>query len=200
MDKLLNDSELSEFYGVDYYDAIVDISSTLETYLHNLNNNNKKLIEHTNIRIKSPDSVRGKLDRKGLEHTIENIRSHLRDIIGVRIVCKFLSDIYSVVEIIKTMSNCHVEKFKDYIKNPKPNGYRSYHLILRITHEKYADIYVEIQLRTISQDAWASLEHQMKYKQNIQNESLIVHELRRCATELASTDITMQTIYELINE
>ncbi|MDE7493226.1 GTP pyrophosphokinase family protein, partial [Streptococcus agalactiae] len=125
--------------------------------------------------------------------------------IGVRIICGFVNDIYQIVERIKTFDDCRIVVEKDYIQHVKPNGYRSYHVILEID-TPYPDClgnsegkyYMEIQLRTIAQDSWASLEHQMKYKHDIENPERIVRELKRCADEIASVDLTMQTIRQLI--
>lgn len=134
-------------------------------------------IEHIRARIKSDDSMREKCRRKGLPETRESATEIIRDAIGIRIVCAFLDDIYT-------------------IRHVKPNGYRSFHMILRVAER----FFVEIQLRTISQDTWASLEHHMKYKKEITgNTDLIEKELKRCADELASTDESMQTLRDMIN-
>ena len=126
---------------------------------------------------------------------------------GIRIVCGFVDDIYKTIEVIKAIPGVTVHNEKDYISNAKPNGYRSYHLILEIETD-FPDVlgnekgtyFVEVQLRTIAQDSWASLEHQMKYKHDIKNPEMITRELKRCADELASCDLTMQTIRNLIQE
>ncbi len=153
-------------------------------------------VEHCLARIKSEESMREKCRRKGLPETTESALEELYDAIGIRIVCAFLSDVYMIKNYLIQFDDVEVIKEKDYIKHAKPNGYRSYHLIIRMQGRYYA----EIQLRTISMDTWAALEHHMKYKKNISgNEALIVSELKRCADELASTDVSMQTIRDMIN-
>ena len=151
-------------------------------------------VEHCLSRIKSEESMREKCRRKGLPETTESALGQLYDAIGFRIVCAFLDDVYAIRDRIKEFEDCEVIMEKDYIRHAKPNGYRSYHMILRIRDQYH----VEIQLRTISMDTWAALEHHLKYKKHIQNEHLIIQELKRCADELASTDISMQTIRDMI--
>ncbi|HGC9920864.1 TPA: GTP pyrophosphokinase family protein [Streptococcus agalactiae] len=164
-----------------------------------------KLYEHIIGRIKISDSMIEKCRRKQLPVTVDSALKVIRDSIGVRIICGFVNDIYQIVERIKTFDDCRIVVEKDYIQHVKPNGYRSYHVILEID-TPYPDClgnsegkyYMEIQLRTIAQDSWASLEHQMKYKHDIENPERIVRELKRCADEIASVDLTMQTIRQLI--
>ena len=154
-------------------------------------------VEHCLSRIKSEESMREKCRRKGLPETPESALSKVHDAIGVRIVCAFIDDIYALRDAIAEFSDCEIITEKDYIRHAKPNGYRSYHMIL-LLHGTY---YAEVQLRTISMDTWAALEHHMKYKKAIGgNTELIVGELKRCADELASTDVSMQTIRNLILE
>ncbi|MEE0957173.1 MAG: GTP pyrophosphokinase family protein [Ruminococcus sp.] len=156
--------------------------------------------EHLKARIKSTDSVREKLQLNGYAATAESGLRQLSDIIGLRVVTHFVGDIYTVLEQMQQDPSWRVVLIKDYIANPKPNGYRSLHIILAIPFncEGIDSIMVEVQLRTIAMDCWASLEHQLKYKKNIKNANLIVDELKRCADEMASTDLTMQTIRDLI--
>ncbi|WP_308590051.1 GTP pyrophosphokinase family protein [uncultured Megasphaera sp.] len=162
--------------------------------------------EHLLYRIKSEDSMREKCDRKGLPQTAYSALHEIRDAIGIRIVCCFLNDIYAAIDFLKGLDGVRVVEEKDYIRHVKPNGYRSYHVILEL-EEPYEDVtganpghfFAEVQLRTIAMDSWASLEHQMKYKHDIKNPELIVRELKRCADELASCDVSMQTIRNLIH-
>lgn len=164
-----------------------------------------KLYEHIIGRIKTSDSMIEKCRRKQLPVTVDSALKTIRDSIGVRIICGFVNDIYQIIERIKAFDDCRIVVEKDYIQHVKPNGYRSYHVILEID-TPYPDClgnsdgkyYIEIQLRTIAQDSWASLEHQMKYKHDIENPERIVRELKRCADEMASVDLTMQTIRQLI--
>ena len=166
-----------------------------------------KLFEHFISRIKTNESMIEKGKRKGFEVSTHSALKEIKDAIGVRIVCGFVDDIYTLVGLFKDMDNISVVEEKDYILNVKPNGYRSYHMILEVI-TPYPDCdgnengkyYIEIQLRTIAMDSWASLEHQMKYKKNITNHERITKELKRCADELASCDLNMQTIRKLIEE
>ncbi len=154
-------------------------------------------VEHCLGRIKEEDSMREKCRRKGFPETTQSALEDIHDAIGIRIVCAFISDVYKMRDFLVSREDAEVFEEKDYIKHAKPNGYRSYHLILKF-HGLY---FVELQIRTISQDTWAALEHQMKYKKGPHlNEDLIVSELKRCADELASTDISMQTIRDMIFE
>lgn len=139
--------------------------------------------------------------------TTELALRNCKDAIGVRIVCNFIDDIDRCLTLLRQSDWCDIVKEKDYITNAKPNGYRSYHVILNVT-TPYKDVdgnvpghyYAEIQLRTIAMDSWASLEHEMKYKHHIKNPERIGKELKRCADQLASCDVQMQTIRQLINE
>ncbi len=152
-------------------------------------------IEHILARIKSDKSMRLKLRSRGLPETTEAALHQVHDAMGVRIVCGFLSDVYETRDRIATLPGYEVVEERDYIRHAKPNGYRSYHMILR-TAEGYL---IEVQLRTISMDTWAALEHHLQYKkQHVGNQRLIVQELKRCADELASTDVSMQTIRDMI--
>ncbi|MCB4974667.1 GTP pyrophosphokinase family protein [Streptococcus mutans] len=164
-----------------------------------------KLFEHFLARIKTNESMIEKCQRKQLPLTAQSALKEIRDAIGIRIVCSFVDDIYKMVAILKTLDGVNVYNEKDYIYNAKPNGYRSYHLILEIETpfedclgQQPGKYFVEVQLRTIAMDSWASLEHQMKYKHDIKNPERIAKELKRCADELASCDLSMQTIRNLI--
>lgn len=160
-----------------------------------LANSDSDPIEHIIYRIKSENSMIGKLKRKGLPLTAESATESVYDAVGIRVVCAFLKDVYMIRDHLKSMDGCEVVEEKDYIKHAKDNGYRSYHLILRVNDKGY----VEIQLRTISQDTWAALEHNIHYKkEKTEMEKLIAEELKRCADELASTDLSMQTIRDMI--
>ena len=160
-------------------------------------------VEHVKGRIKSEKSMIDKLKRKGLPVTAEAAFTKVRDGVGIRIVCMFVDDVYRLADILKSQEDFVVVKEKDYISTPKSNGYRSLHIIIKVpVHlvDELKHIYVEIQIRTIAMDTWASLEHQLKYKQNIKNQELIVDELKRCASELASTDLSMQMIQKMIED
>ena len=164
-----------------------------------------RVYEHLSYRIKSIDSMRAKCERKGLPENAYSALFEIKDSVGIRIVTRFISDIYTLVSFFKSLENCEVVNEKDYISNVKPNGYRSYHLIVKVK-TPFEDVlgnvegefFAEIQIRTIAMDTWASLEHEMKYKRSLKNQDMIVSELKRCADELASCDLTMQTLRDLI--
>ena len=152
-------------------------------------------VEHLLSRIKSDESMREKCRRKGLPETAESALTKIHDAIGIRIVCAFVDDVYAIRDRILTLPGVELFEEKDYIRHAKPNGYRSLHLILKLE----AGYFAEIQLRTISMDTWAALEHHLKYKKDVGGDvGLIVGELKRCAEELASTDLSMQTIRDSI--
>lgn len=195
-----------------YRDGLV---MTLEDLRRRIEGYNKAYVEAANeplyyqliTRIKSDESMTAKLDAKGLPHTPEAALSgEIYDACGIRIVCCFIKDIFENIERIRKLPGVKVLREKDYMANAKPNGYRSYHMIISV-EEPYEDAlgncpgiwYAEIQLRTIAMDSWAALEHRMKYKKTISDNDLIVSELRRCADELAACDVSMQTISDMIN-
>ena len=175
----------------------------IKTILDGISTNSETaLAEHVKSRIKSSESMREKLRKRGFDDTVENGLTKLSDIIGLRIVLHFVGDVYTMLEKIRQSDKWNVVEVKDYIANAKPNGYRSLHIILSVPFDggNIHHIEVEIQLRTVAMDCWASLEHQLKYKKNSANTDLIVSELKRCADEMASTDLSMQTIRELIQQ
>ena len=154
-------------------------------------------VEHCLSRIKTEESMREKCRRKGLPETVDSALFRIHDAIGIRVVAAFVSDVYRIRDLLSQVNGLRITEEKDYIRHAKPNGYRSLHLIL-LCDEKW---YAEIQLRTISMDTWAALEHHMRYKKKIsRNLPLIEAELKRCADELASTDLSMQTIRDMILE
>ena len=161
--------------------------------------------EHLHKRIKEDKSMREKCRRKGLPETEFSALHEVHDAIGIRVVCRFVDDVYLVVEALKALPGIEVFEEKDYIRDVKPNGYRSYHLILSVEApfmdvegKKPGHFFVELQLRTLAMDSWASLEHEMMYKHRVKNRELLAAELKRCADELASCDLSMQTIRDQI--
>lgn len=164
---------------------------------------NRNPIEFIKTRIKQPDSIATKLKKKGLPLTVESVRSNLNDVAGVRVICAFIDDIYKVADMFSAQDDVKLIKTKDYIKNPKMNGYRSLHLIVEVPvffSDHKEEMRVEVQIRTIAMDFWASLEHQVKYKKDIKDAENIVYELRACADVINRTDFHMQAIRDSIVE
>lgn len=183
--------------------AIANIEAKIDIIKkYNLTHYNIDPINYVSARVKSEDSMKEKLKRKGLDVTLENALTKIYDAAGIRIICSYIDDVYTVVDMLKKCKDMEVIKEKDYIKNPKPNGYRSYHIVFKLYLDIAGEthpIYVEIQIRTIAMDFWSALEHEIKYKKNIKNTELIVQELRNCADQIATTDLNMQTIKNMIN-
>ena len=197
-------------YGTYFYQLTIVLDQLvrqINAYNAPYASSDQKLFEHLTSRIKSDESMRAKCRRKGLPETAESALYGIKDAIGIRIVCSFVEDVYTNIAYIKQLKNVTIIKEKDYIRHAKANGYRSYHMIIEV-ETPFSDVmgnvpghyYAEIQLRTIAMDTWAALEHQLKYKKTITNTRLIEKELKRCADELASCDLSLQTIRHLINE
>ncbi len=160
-------------------------------------------IEVVKSRVKNPESIVKKLIKRKLPVTLNSVSENLNDVAGVRVICSFVDDIYKVREIFLKQDDVTLIEEKDYIKNPKPNGYRSFHMIVEIPvyfADKKVPIRVEVQFRTIAMDFWASLEHQMKYKKEIANEDEVIQKLKECADVIAKTDLKMQEINDMINK
>ena len=158
-------------------------------------------IQTIKSRVKKPLSIVEKLKRRGIEVTVENMEKELTDIAGVRVICSFVEDIYTLSEMLTRQDDIEVLVEKDYIKNPKENGYRSLHLILAIPiylSDEKKKMPVEVQFRTIAMDFWASLEHQLKYKKKIDNPEEIARELKQCADVICAVDKHMQDIRNMI--
>ncbi len=194
--------EFKQFITI-YNSAIKEVRTKFEILNDDLSIDiERNPIEMIKSRIKSAESILAKLDRLGLEHTVEAIEDNIFDVAGVRVICSFVEDIYRVAEMFVSQDDIKVLTVKDYIKNPKENGYRSYHIIVEIpvffsNCKRYMK--VEVQLRTIAMDFWASLEHKMRYKKNIGKAQEIQDELRECAAVIASTDFKMQEINKTIS-
>ncbi len=181
-----------------YTCAIREVKTKLEVLNDELSvRNQRNPIEMIKSRVKKPMSIVEKLQRRGLPISLESMVDHLDDVAGIRVICSFVDDIYEVADMLVRQDDITVVAIKDYIKNPKPNGYRSYHMIVEIPvffSDCKKPMRVEVQIRTIAMDFWASLDHQLKYKKEVVNEKEISEELRQCAEVIAQTD---QKMYEI---
>lgn len=190
-----------EFYGItlpELKQAETRLLDMVRTYSESVSRSGQlKPVVYCCSRIKAPESVLRKCRIRGIDPNINAALDSLFDLVGIRAVCAFSADVYRLSEWLKEQSDISIVQEKDYYSCPKPNGYRSYHILLNVLP---AGIPAEIQLRTIATDFWATLEHQMKYKKKIPNEQMIRGELKRCADEIASVDLSMQTIREIIQE
>lgn len=160
-------------------------------------------IEHIKTRIKSPESIVKKLKRYGFETSVENMVKEINDIAGVRLICSFTSDIYRLAEMIGNQSDLKVISIKDYIKNPKESGYKSYHMIVAVPvflSDSVVETKVEIQIRTIAMDFWASLEHKIYYKLEGHAPDYISEGLKECSDMVAALDEKMLSLNESIHE
>ncbi|MGA9288398.1 MAG: GTP pyrophosphokinase family protein [Anaerobacillus sp.] len=160
-------------------------------------------IEHVKSRIKSPESIMAKLQRKGLEVTTDNVHENINDIAGVRVTCSFTNDIYRIYDMIKNQDDIRLIDVKDYVKNPKPNGYKSLHLIVEIPvflSKGPEHVRVEIQIRTIAMDFWASLEHKIYYKFEGEIPGNLSNELKEAADIVHYLDAKMMRIKDEVNE
>ncbi|RKM59479.1 MULTISPECIES: GTP pyrophosphokinase [unclassified Butyrivibrio] len=158
-------------------------------------------IEHIKFRLKEPESIVKKLRRNGYESTIANMVRYVNDIAGIRIICSFTSDIYRIAEMISNQKDIQVLTIKDYIMNPKASGYRSYHMIVSIPvylSDRIVNVKVEIQIRTVAMDFWASLEHKIQYKFESKAPAHINSELYECARMVADLDARMLSLNDEI--
>lgn len=157
-------------------------------------------IIYTCSRIKKPERMLEKLERRGFDQTLHAALHDVYDAVGVRAVCAFAEDVYRLVHWLHTRPEMEIITEKDYYANPKQNGYRSYHIIVRVELESGVFCFAELQIRTIASDFWATLEHRLKYKKDIPHEKIIREELERCALEIVSVDASMQAIRDLLKK
>ena len=160
-------------------------------------------IETIKTRLKSPESIVEKLNRKGLPITVESIEENMNDVAGIRVICSYTSDIYMLSDAFIRQDDITLIQRKDYIQNPKPNGYRSLHLIVEIPiflHDEKRMMKVEVQFRTISMDFWASLEHKIRYKKDLPVIDEIDRELLECAELSAQLEDRMERIQKLADK
>ena len=187
-----------------YSSALKSINTKIEI----LNNEfiqlyNYNPIEHIKSRIKSPESIVKKLKKHGYESSIQNMVKYVNDIAGIRVICSFTSDIYRIAEMLINQNDIRVLSVKDYILNPKPSGYKSYHLIVTVPiflSDRIVDAKVEIQIRTVAMDFWASLEHKIHYKFEGNAPEHIKKELVECAMMVSDLDARMLSLNEEVQE
>jgi putative GTP pyrophosphokinase len=197
--KIINSLMVSEYI---YLGATREITTKLE----NLNEEFKYHQDHNpihqiNARVKTPKSIMNKLTRRGFELSVESARNNLTDIAGVRVICSYIDDIYLIAKLLTSQDDIKVIRISDYIKNPKPNGYRSLHLIVTVPvflSESTELVKVEIQIRTIAMDFWASLEHELWYKLTNEKTDEITRELKDCADGIANIDGRMQNLHSIL--
>ncbi|MBE5963528.1 MAG: GTP pyrophosphokinase family protein [Lachnospira sp.] len=184
-----------------YNSAIKEIRTKLEVLNDEFQMTwDRNPIETIKSRIKQPMSIIEKLKRKGISIDELGLAS-LNDIAGVRVICAFVEDIYTVADMLTKQDDIKILECKDYIKNPKPNGYRSLHLVVEVPvflSDRKQPVKVEVQIRTIAMDFWASLEHDIHYKKNVANTKEVSKELKKCADIIYATDIHMQNIRKMI--
>lgn len=187
-----------------YKCAMLEVRTKLDVLNTQLSlENDRNPFESISCRIKSVQSILEKLERKGLELTSESIEKNLNDVAGIRVICSFPDDIYVLADRLCSQDDIRLVEKRDYIKNPKPNGYRSLHLIVEIPiflmdGKKY--MRVEVQFRTIAMDFWASLEHKLKYKKDIPGDiDDISRRLKECSDEISMLDLKMQEIHKQID-
>ena len=164
---------------------------------------NRNPVEAIKTRLNSPRSIFGKMQKNELSITVENIREHLSDIAGIRIICSYPEDIYTLCDMFLRQDDVKLIRKKDYIANPKENGYRSLHLIVEVPiflTDAKEYVRAEVQFRTIAMDFWASLEHKLKYKKDIPYADEVAAELKDCAEQIAFLDRRMEAVHRHIEE
>lgn len=160
-------------------------------------------IAYIKFRVKKPTSILEKLKRRGYPVSLESVEENLHDVAGIRVICNYVQDIYMVADMLTSQNDITLLQVKDYIANPKPNGYRSLHLVLEVPvffSDGCKPMKVEVQIRTIAMDFWATLEHHLKYKTEGPVPEEIAQELKACSDVIADTDCRMQNIYNSLNQ
>ena len=200
---LINEREVSELM-LKYNFALQLLETQFNILIKEFEFKNKyNPVEHMKSRLKTEKSIIDKLNKKGYEVTTKNMISHVHDIIGIRIVCSFLDDVYDIVDIIKSSKQFKIKEEKDYIKNPKTTGYMSYHLIVLVPiylNETVEHVEAEIQIRTSAMDFWASIDHKVQYKFPSEIPEEVKKEMYNCSLDIRKLDEKMQQINEFVNK
>ena len=185
-----------------YRCAMMEVETKFRVLSENFSlEDDRNPIEAIKTRMKSPESISNKLQSRGLPLTLESIEENLNDVAGVRVICGFPGDIYRLADAFLRQDDVTLIEKKDYIDNPKRNGYRSLHLIVSVPiylHDEKRHMRVEVQFRTIAMDWWASLEHQIRYKKDVSITNEHAKELRDCAEQAALLDYRMEQLYNTI--
>lgn len=186
-----------------YHCAILEMRTKLEVLSHDMAvRYRRNPIEFIETRLKKPSSIARKLQSMGLEVTVENMKARLSDIAGLRVLCAYIDDIYEIARMLARQTDVKIVTVKDYIKSPKENGYRSYHMIVEIPvyfSDRVMPVRCEIQIRTIAMDFWATLDHDMQYKKQVEDADEIMRELKECADIIHNTDEKMMRLRERIH-
>ena len=196
-------TELTRFmmaykFALDEMNTKINILKEEFEYVHEYNP-----IEHTTSRLKSPESIFNKIARKNIDYSMKSIKENVLDIAGIRITCSFRSDIYRLSKMLLSQKDIEIVELKDYIENPKPNGYQSLHLIIKIPvfmSDREESVPVEIQIRTIAMDFWASLEHKIYYKYNNDIPARLKMELKEAAVTATELDQKMERLHKEVSE
>lgn len=200
---LINEREVSELM-LKYNFALQLLETQFNILIKEFEFKNKyNPVEHMKSRLKTEKSIIDKLNKKGYEITAKNMISHVHDIIGIRIVCSFLDDVYDIVDIIKSSKQFKIKEEKDYIKNPKSTGYMSYHLIVLVPiylNETVEHVEAEIQIRTSAMDFWASIDHKVQYKFPSEIPEEVKKEMYNCSLDIRKLDEKMQQLNEFVNK
>ena len=200
---LLNEREISSLM-LKYNFALQLLETQFNILIKEFEFKNKyNPVEHMKSRLKTEKSIIDKLNKKGYEVTTKNMISHVHDIIGIRIVCSFLDDVYDIVDIIKSSKQFKIKEEKDYIKNPKSTGYMSYHLIVLVPiylNETVEYIEAEVQIRTSAMDFWASIDHKIQYKFPSEIPEEVKNEMFNCAVDIRKLDEKMYQLNEIVNK
>lgn len=200
---LINEREVSELM-LKYNFALQLLETQFNILIKEFEFKNKyNPVEHMKSRLKTEKSIIDKLNKKGYEVTTKNMILHVHDIIGIRIVCSFLDDVYDIVDKIKSSKQFKIKEEKDYIKNPKTTGYMSYHLIVLVPiylNETVEHVEAEIQIRTSAMDFWASIDHKVQYKFPSEIPEEVKKEMYNCSLDIRKLDEKMQQLNEFVNK
>ncbi len=199
-DEVQNSKKMLSRFLIRYTFALQEVSTRIDILKQEFQTIHEySPIEHVKQRIKTPESIMQKVKRRGYDWTIPSIRENIRDIAGIRVSCSFISDIYRVAGMLVQQPDITVVEFKDYIEQPKPNGYQSLHLTVLMPvylSDRVESVYVEIQLRTVAMDFWASLEHKIYYKYNKEVPQHLRDELHEVAVDIDRLDKKMERIHK----